>query len=127
MARLRKRGYKVKPKTIKLDPLVYVQRTIYKAFPRFKKTEVERHKRRSGVTIRGSWPPRGRQIYDWELEFEKQRNNDVITKINLWGRKGTNFGETYVVSIARAGKLASKIAAWADEHISEIKRREKGR
>ena len=49
----------------------------------------------------------------------------MITKINLWGRKGTNFGETYVVSIARAGKLASKIAAWVDEHIELIKRKEK--
>jgi hypothetical protein len=125
MSRLRKRGYTVKPKTIKLDPLVYVQRTIYKAFPQFKKTEVERDRRRSGVTIRGSWPPIGRQIYDWELEFEKQRNNDVITKINLWGRKGTNFGETYVVSIARAAKLANKIATWVDEHIRIIKEREK--
>jgi len=109
-----------------MDPLVYVQRTIYKAFPHFKKTEVERDRRKSGVTISGSWPPIGRQIYDWELDFEKQRNNDVITKINLWGKKGTNFGETYVISIARAPKLATKIAMWADEHIGRIKRKEKG-
>lgn len=125
MGKLRKRGYTIKPKTIKLDPLDYVQRTIYKAFPQFKKTEVERDRRKSGITISGSWPLTGRQIYDWELEFEKQRNNDVITKINLWGRKGTNFGETYVVSIARAAKLASKIAVWVDEHIRAIKERER--
>ena len=122
---LRKRKYRVRPKGKDLDSLAIVFKAVYGALPRFKQSQIERQNRKSGRTVSGQWPVRGRPIYDWELDFEKERNQDVIVKINLWGRKGTNYGEVYRTSIARAEKIASKVVEWVDMHVDKIKQRER--
>jgi hypothetical protein len=124
---LRKRLYERfatmgREKSGKHDPVGYVLERFYKAIPDFDKSIVTKEPRLNGWTISGSWPVRGKQIFDWEIDTWGESGGDVIIKINLFSGKGQPLGIVYRTTVATVDKLVPKFFRWFEEQKAEIKK-----
>jgi len=106
----------------KYDPVGYVLNRFYKAIPEFDKSVVTKEPRNNGWTISGSWPTKGRQIFDWEIDTWGEREGDVVIKINLFSGKGDPLGISYRTTVATVDKLVPKFFRWFQEQKAEIKK-----
>jgi len=120
---LRQRKWLPPRKDVK--PLDYIWPIMFAALPWFKTSQVGKTEKSEKFfrTARGRYAPSRKHVADWELDVWKsyEEPTDCIVKINLWSAKGRNVGESYRVSMARAPRVAQKLAALVQGYISQMR------
>lgn len=122
MAALRKRKWLPPRKDVK--PLDYVWPIMFRAVPWFKTSQVGKtEKTEVSRTASGRYDPSRKHVADWELDVWKAYDEptDCIVKINLWSARGRQIGESYRVSMARAERVAQKLAVLVQGYISQMR------
>jgi hypothetical protein len=111
-----------KGKEGKHDPVGVVLTDLFAAMPEFAGSIMDKDARRNGWTLRGVWPQRGKQLFQWEVEAWGERGGDVVFKVNLWADKGWHDGWNFRTGIPRSKKVAKKFRKWFVARKAEIEK-----